>query len=306
VSEQTAARGQEAPLEELMVAMDVVDTIRHRQLVVERELDAAGRRLRLVERLREIYTAQGIEVTDAALEAGVDALEQERFAYTPAAAGLSTALAKLYVRRERWMKPLLAVVAIAVILWLGWFFTVQQPQTRFEAALPGRIEATYAAIVAQSRSDAATSAADELLAEAQRAIRAKEFGAAESAHEELETLLSELELAYEIRIVSRPDEFSGIWRVPDVNPEAKNYYLIVEAVDADGNILPRRVRNEEDGRFYTVRKWGVRVDEATFEAVAADKRDDGIVQDYVLGAKSAGELDAEYVVPTSGATITQW
>jgi hypothetical protein len=113
-------------------------------------------------------------------------------------------------------------------------------------------------------------------------------------------------LSFEIRIVSRPDELSGAWRIPDVNTSARNYYLIVEAVDAGGNVLSRRVRNEEDGQMVTVRKWGLRVDEATFNAVAADKQADGIVDDYVVGQKLAGQLEPEYVVPSTGATITEW
>ena len=296
----------EAPLEDLMVAMDVVDTIRHRQLIVERELDAAGRRERLVERLREIYSAQGIEVTDAALEAGVDALEEERFGYTPTPRSFAASLARIYVRRERWFRPFALVAGLALIIFAGWYFTVSLPQSRFEAALPGQIDTTYSRVIARSESEPATARADDLLGRAQDALRAGDFDKAASLQGELEELRQELLLAYEIRIVSRPGEYSGIWRVPDVNPDARNYYLIVEAVDADGRVIRRKVRNEEDGRIYEVRKWGVRVDEATFEAVAADKRDDGIIEDYVLGSKAVGRLEPEFRVPTSGATITDW
>ena len=306
MSPELTAGGSEAPLEDLMVAMDVVDTIRHRHLIVERELDAAGRRQRLVERLREIYTAQGIEVTDAALEAGVEALEQERFAYAPAPGGVSTSLAKLYVRRKRWLKPFASILVLALLVWAAWHIAVEQPQKRLEAALPDRIERTHARIVARSESEEATSRADDLLARAQQAIRSDSFDAAQAAHDDMASILRVLELAYEIRIVSRPGEFSAVWRVPDVNPGARNYYLIVEAVAANGSILERKVRNEEDGRLYEVRKWGIRVDEATFEAVAADKRDDGIIGDYVLGTKASGRLEPEYRVPTTGATITEW
>jgi hypothetical protein len=306
VTPELPAGVRDTPLEELMVAMDVVDTLRHRQLIVERELDAAGRRRRLVERLREIYTAQGIEVTDAALEAGVDALEQERFGFTPPRGGLSTALARLYVSRQRWLKPVVAVLSFAAIIAIAWYYFVDLPQARVEAALPEGIDATYARIVVRSDSDAATARANALLAEARSALDARDFDDARAVQGELESLLRELELDYEIRIVSRPNELSGVWRVPDVNTDARNYYLIVEAVDAGGNVLRRRVRNEEDGRTYEVRKWGVRVDEATFESVAADKRDDGIIEDFVLGRKAAGKLEPEYRVPTSGATITEW
>lgn len=300
------AAGHEAPLEELMVAMDVVDTIRHRQLIVDRELDAAGRRGRLLDRLRDIYTAQGIEVSDAALEAGVDALEKERFAYTPAAGGLSTALARLYVRRDRWLKPFLVVLGLFLLGAAVWYATVLLPQSRLDATLPAQIEATHARIVELSQSETATRQANELLETARREIREEDLSTASSIHDELEALGRELELAYEIRIVSRPGEYSGVWRVPDVNPDTRNYYLIVEAVDARGNVLPRRVQNEEDGRLYTVRQWGVRVDQTTFDAVAADKQDDGIVQNNAFGRKAAGRLEHEYVMPTTGATITEW
>ena len=303
---ELASGAHETPLEDVMVAMDVVDTIRHRRLIVERELDAVGRRQRLIERLREIYTAQGIDVSDAALEAGVDALEQERFAYTPTPGGVSSFFARLYVRRNRWLKPILAIAAVGLLIWFAWVFTVQLPQSRFETELPKRIESTHAAIIAQSESEEATKRANDLLAQAQRAINSKAFNTADSVHNDLEALLVELGTAFEIRIVSRPNELSGAWRIPDVNPSARNYYLIVEAVDANGNVLQRRVRNEEDGRLYNVRKWGVRVDEATFEAVAADKRDDGIIEDYVVGTKAAGKLEPDYRMPTTGATITRW
>ena len=70
-------------LDDLMVAMDVVDTLRHRDELVKRELDTEGRRARLIKKLREIYTAQGINVTDHLLEEGVRSLEEDRFVYEP-------------------------------------------------------------------------------------------------------------------------------------------------------------------------------------------------------------------------------
>lgn len=295
-----------APLEELMVAMDVVDTIRHRELLVERELDSVRRRERLIERLREIYAAQGIAVTDAALAAGVEALERERFAYQPPPESGLAWLARLYVRRDRWAKPLLAVAGVLLIAWTLWYVGVQRPEAQRRAELPAQIEATHLRIISVSASADATQRADELRRQADAAVASDNLDAARQRLAALQELLGELESAYEIRVVSRPNELSGVWRVPDVNPDARNYYLIVEAVDAGGKVLTRPVRNEEDGRIHRVTAWGIRVSEATFEAVAADKRDDGIIQDFVLGSKKPGQLTPEYRVPTSGATITEW
>ena len=74
----TASR---ANLDDVMLAMDVVDTIRHRELIVERELNSGARRKELLERLKSLYAAQGLDVPDHVLAEGVAALEEDRFAY---------------------------------------------------------------------------------------------------------------------------------------------------------------------------------------------------------------------------------
>ena len=68
-----------APLDEVMLAMDVVDTLRHRERIVERALSTEDQDRQLVERLREIYAGQGIEVSDAIIERGVRDLREDRF-----------------------------------------------------------------------------------------------------------------------------------------------------------------------------------------------------------------------------------
>jgi len=300
------AGADKAPLEDLMVAMDVVDTVRHRDLIVDRELDASGRRQRLMARLREIYSAQGIEVSDGALAAGVEALEEDRFSYTPTPNSFSAKLARFYVRRNRWGKPVTGILLFGLLIWLAYFIMVVQPEARLHDGLPAKIEAVHAEISAISASTRANEQATRQFGEATRALDGEDYERAEDLLEELRELLRDLKTSYDIRIVSRPNELSGVWRIPDVNPDARNYYLIVEAVTAAGTVMSVPVRNEEDGLTRLQSKWGVRVSEEAFEAVAADKRDDGIVQSDIVGAKSAGQLDPEYRIPTSGAAITEW
>jgi hypothetical protein len=86
----------------------------------------------------------------------------------------------------------------------------------------------------------------------------------------------------------------------------RNYYLIVEAVTRDGSVLTVPIRNQEDGRTERVSKWGLRVDEETYNRVAADKSDDGIIEQNVVGMKRRGELEPAYSISTTGATITSW
>ena len=79
-----------ATLDDLMLAMDVVDTLRHRERLVERELNEEVREEQLIDRLRTLYKSQGIDVPDSVIAEGVKALKENRFVYTPPEAELST------------------------------------------------------------------------------------------------------------------------------------------------------------------------------------------------------------------------
>ena len=74
----------------------------------------------------------------------------------------------------------------------------------------------------------------------------------------------------------------------------------------DGRKLRLPIRNEETGETSIVDKFGVRVPQATFDAVAADKRDDGIVQRNRYGVKRRGTLTVDYLMPFDGGMITKW
>ncbi|MCZ7600774.1 MAG: DUF6384 family protein [Gammaproteobacteria bacterium] len=156
------------------------------------------------------------------------------------------------------------------------------------------------------RGPAARESALALLNQGRAELAEGDTDGASGVLERMQALKEQIELAYELRIVSRPGEQSGVWRIPDISPDARNYYLIVEAVGEDGDLLELPVVNEEDGRTYQVTKWGLRVDEAVFERVAADKQDDGIIQDNRFGIKRPGYLAVDYLVPTTGRAITSW
>ena len=293
------------PLNELMLAMDVVDTLRHRELMLEREVEAGDRDQRLLVRLREIYTAQGITVTDDVLAQGVSALREDRFVYQAPVASLGRSLATLYVSRKRWGKWVLsAVVIIAAAAGLQTGYNAWESSRT--AGLPDELQSAYQVIVNETKDPKALEQAQQTLSAGQVALSHRDFGGAGAAVGELRGLEGRLEQQYELKIVSRPGERSGVWRQSADNPSGRNYYLIVEAIAPNGEPLTIPIRNQEDGRTSPVRKWGLRVDEATYERVAADKRDDGIIEQDVVGTKRRGELDPEYSVATTGAAITKW
>ena len=412
-------------LDDVMLAMDVVDTLRHQQSLVDHALNADERDAALTARIRKIYRDQGIEVSDAVIANGVRALRDEQFSYKPPPGGLKTRLARAYVHRRRAVKPIAAVGAALGVIWGAHFAFVTLPeqreyavsmdayntrvasattglaslQTRIDSAaealkkqfqiaadmrdvepavraettkaleasrrlyttladfrtktitdvddyadeqailhaelserealqkqltselsnvdkgtqllgllesLPPELMQLVGAIKSVAKEPEASSFARELAENARAALKSRDPGAALAARDALKDLFDEIQREYQIVIVSRPGERSGVWRYPQDNERARNYYLIVEAVDADGTRLERAIRSEEDGKTYKVSRWGMRVDEATYQAVAVDKRDDGIVQQNILGYKQRGYSRPVYNMNTTGAAIVNW
>jgi len=303
-----------APLDEVMLAMDVVDTLRHQQNLVTRELDGVARERQLIEKLREVYHQQGIEVPDHILKEGVSALAESRFTYAPPAPGLGTTLARLYVSRKQWGRPLLAILGVLLVAGIG-YFGIWQPYQRGQAeqaqielseGLPAEMDALYQTIYEETKVQQAVTEAEALVARGKAFAAEGNRDGAEDAVARLEALRDQLRLEYTLRVVNREGVQSGFWTFPEVNTEATNYYVVVEALDPDGNALTLPILNEENGETEAVNIWGVRVSENVYDAVAADKRDDGIIQSNIMGRKSDGFLDVEYAVPVLGGAVTRW
>ena len=79
--------------------------------------------------------------------------------------------------------------------------------------------------------------AEKLYNDAMTALGRGDVAAAQNGYALLQQLYDQLVQEYELRIVSREGVRSGVWRVPQNNPNARNYYVIVEAVTADGKRL---------------------------------------------------------------------
>jgi hypothetical protein len=302
-------------LDDVLLAMDVVDTLRHREQLVLSELDAGAREAALLERLKDIYAAQGIDVPERILKEGVKALEEKRFLYEPPKPSLGVSLAKLYITRDRWLAPvtfaLVAVFALVGAYQIGVVAPAKANEARAQIelseTLPAELTRLHAEIGAIAIEDGAALQADALLAAGRKAVAAGDAKAARAAVDDLKTLQGDLTVIYQVRVVYGPgEEYTGVFRIPDDVPGARNYYLIVEAVDPAGRLVEVPVTSEEDRRSDRVSRWGQRVTEAVFNGVAADKGDDQIIQNAVIGQKAAGYLSPQYTVETPGGAILEW
>lgn len=91
------------------------------------------------------------------------------------------------------------------------------------------------------------------------------------------------------------------------------HYLIVEARDPRGQILRRRIRNDESGEEEFVTQWAERVSPQVYERLRDDKTSDGILNETRFAEKRAGEQQERIVMPDAqgkplprGARITRW
>lgn len=299
---QAAVAGSTHPLDEVMLAMDVVDTLRRRERLVKTELDDLNREEDLKERLRKIYAAQGIDVPDLVIEQGVAALKEGRFTYAPPPRSLATRLARIYVNRGDWGKWVGGILGIMILAAVIHYVSFVAP----DADLPQDLVRVHTEAIALAESDPARETLESYLGAGQSAMRNDDTQGARRALHELEMARTTLGQEYSLRIVNRPGEQTGVWRVPDINTGARNYYILVEAVDPTGRVLRVPIRNEETRETEAVATWGLRVDEPTFNAVARDKQDDGIIDRDRFGYKARGELVPRYDMPTTGGAITRW
>ena len=421
-----AENTEKIELNEVMLAMDVVDTLRHQQSLVDRELGTDDHDQALIAKVRKIYADQGLEVSDEVIASGVKALREERFTYTPPKKSFQLTLAHLYVNRGRWAKRGAVLVAALLAVYLVYQFFVVAPQKRnrqkvaqainlridrqrdqirvakermtrlnqtlikakeagsqkasaaamglFDQAerdisaaqekiqalekleitsqvdmsqeakiadsvtnrldkrkeligalsghlnnaekattaldelkiLPEKLKDQRDRALAESRQNDARRQTEKLYSDAMTALGRGDVAAAQNGYALLQQLYDQLVQEYELRIVSREGVRSGVWRVPQNNPNARNYYVIVEAVTPDGKRLTASITSEEDGKTHTVKQWGLRVKASLFEQIKRDKMDDGIINNSVFGQKMRGDLKPQYLIPTTGGTIAQW
>lgn len=136
------------------------------------------------------------------------------------------------------------------------------------------------------------------------ALTPSRLGNARAAASDLGALVDVLTAEYTYRIVSRPNKPAAVRRRGSTG--AATYYAIVEAIDGTGRAATLPVLNEETGARETVSMFGVRISEAEFQQIAADKKDNAMVDNDVVGHKARGSLTPTFTMPVYGGYITRW
>ena len=280
-----------APLDDVMLAMDVVDSVRHDERLALRELDEAARREELTARLKRIYAAQGIEVTDAVIAEGVAALDAARFAYTPAPLNFETLLARAWVWRKWVAAGLGALVVVAALGWLAYDNTVLGPRREIAAAT----DATFVAITDSEATPEAAARAQDLVGEVRAALARGETDSAARALRQLQVLRTSLPLAYELRIVE------ALSQARANAPHIRDHAFLVDVIGADGAPLEIEM-TDGSGQVRRVSRFVLPVSQDSYVAVQREERGSGTLADVApLAVKRPGEPAPDYRVPITGA-----
>lgn len=216
--------------------------------------------------------------------------------------------------RHVWGRAVLAFLIVATLGLGGYFIgykpyvAAQNEAARIELAegLPAQMDALYNSIYEETKVQQAAIEGEQLVRQGKAAAAEGDREGALTAIRRLTEIRDTLRQRYAVRVVNRQGEKSGFWTFPEINTDATNYYIVVEAIDPDGNVLTLPIPNEESGVTENVNVWAVRVPEAVYRQVEADKRDNGINDQGRVGQKEDGFLETNYQVPVLGGTLTRW
>ena len=166
-------------------------------------------------------------------------------------------------------------------------------------ALEADIVGLHAAVLAEAAEDLVRERAGDLAREAESRIAARDVDGLDAAAGRYRDLLDAVSTEYRIVVTG------GVWRYPNNARDVRNHYLLVQALGTDGEPVTVTIRSEEDGETRRVRHWGERVPQEVYDRVAADRADNGIIDDEEFGFKARGFVTAERRYADIGQ-ITEW
>ena len=308
---------EQLTLDEMLRVMDVATELRKQRETVEKEFAVDETKQMLRERLLAATSITGERVSEGEVDTAITQYFGTLYTYREPRASLNLRLAQAYVRRGQIGVTLVLMLALAGASWYllhssaGLFSRTSRSsrqavqQARSAGELSSRMQAN-----AKARSAELTTAANDML------DRVRAVARDVSVTQELERLAGELDVArkqldvksltdlkqrvtgllgqlnetYEVRIVSGPNEKSGIDRYieDEQGKRVSGYYVIVEARDAAGQPISRTIRNAETGKFEPVQRWGERVPKEVFDRIKSDKRADGVLDETLFAVKQRG------------------
>ena len=321
-----SADGQTSPpqitLDEMLRVMDVATELRKQRETVEKEFAVDETKQMLRERLLAATSVTGERVSEVEVDTAISQYFDTLYTYREPPASFNKTLAHLYVRRGQLSVTLVMVLALAGVGSYMLHTTAGAFSRTARSTRQAVQQATSPADLSKRLQDNAKKRAAELeksvrdMSDRIRAVARdagipqeieRLLGELDVAKQQLDvksltdlsqrttSLLSQLNEAYEVHIVSGANEKSGIDRYFEdtAGKRVSGYYVIVEARDANGNSTPRRIRNGETQQTEQVTRWAERVPQEVFDRIKADKKADGVLNETLFALKQRGYQNEE-------------
>lgn len=292
--------GTNPSLDEMLEILDAAAEMRRDRDRVAEQLNFEQVKARLRERLVAAARASGEPARPEEIDAAIEQYFSRMHAFRDPPLGPEVVLAHVYVRRHALLAGLAAVLGILTLAWFL-FLRPSAPLTltgrtqKAVARLTAEIDREVTEAAAMAQDPAARSSIEQLKREASSFALQKNTIALDQVRARLDALGKQIEADYVVEIVREPGRRSGIdtYYTDAEGRRIAGYYLIVEARRPGGGKVPLPIRNEESGQTKTVTTWAERVPKEVYDRVAADKRADGRVDDYVYAVKRRGWLNEE-------------
>lgn len=125
------------------------------------------------------------------------------------------------------------------------------------------------------------------------AVEALDTAAAGKEVEQFEKMLQFATVPLTLNVVDRVGVKSGVERNYNASG-GKSWYLVVEAVDKAGNPVAVPVKSVETSEHRFATLFGVRVKQSEYNAAREDKKQDGHIDNKLMGQKPANALKFEF------------
>jgi len=313
--QKSPPKAESLSLSEMMRIMDVATEIRTQRETIEKEFAVDETKRLLREKLLKTTAITGERVTEAEVDAAIEAYFSTLYTYHEPKGSLAVLLARIYVRRDH--LAMMALLAVTLVL-AGWW-TMHIATTKFSSTaranrkairLEKEVRDELAQIRALAREQSITEDLDQLESEAKVArenLDNENLASIESRLSELATRLNDV---YEVRILADPQQKSGFPRYFEGRPA---YYLIVYARNERGQPGRRSIESSETRKTSFIDSWAEQVPKEVYDRIAADKKADGILNETLFSVKKRGFRDEEIRIEgadgkplTRLGQITEW
>ncbi len=112
--------------------------------------------------------------------------------------------------------------------------------------------------------------------------------------------------AVRYRIVERKGEKSGFWRRQGDDVTTTEWFVVVEAVDANGKTFTVPVKSADTGVIKEVSKWAIQVSEKDFLAFSDELLKKKAISNPVIGKATSKTSQPQWSVSTTGSMLTEW